>query len=138
MPRSGFTGISYPFRMNGVGGVAISTTSIDDPTHIAESIIQCLSTGYLERPMEGDKFYSNVDKFTFEVTEDYQLELLKNQIVEDIRRLEPRVSVSSSDVVVEKEVDAGGICTLYAYVTFKVLKYETSYTAKIRVGGSVV
>ena len=63
MPRSGFTGISYPFRLNGVGGVAISTTTEDDATHIAESIIQILGTGYLERPMEGDKFYSNVTRF---------------------------------------------------------------------------
>lgn len=138
MPRSGFTGISYPFRLNGVGGVAISTTSIDDPTHIAESLIQCLSTGYLERPMEGDKFYSNVDRYVFEVAEEAQLEALKNQIVEDIRRLEPRVSVKSSDVVVEKEVDSAGVCMIYAYITFRVLKYETSYTAKIRVGGSTV
>ena len=51
MAQSGFTGISYPFRVTNRGGCAMSTTSKTDPTHIAESIQQIFGTSYLERPM---------------------------------------------------------------------------------------
>ena len=54
MGQSGFKGISFPFRISNRGGVVMSTTSQNDPTHIAESIQQIFYTNHLERPMESD------------------------------------------------------------------------------------
>ena len=48
MPQSGYTGISYPFRINNRGGCVMSTTSRNDPTHIAESIQQIFVVFYYE------------------------------------------------------------------------------------------
>ena len=47
MPQSGFTGISYPFRISNRGGVVMSTTSRHDPSHISESIQQIFNTNFL-------------------------------------------------------------------------------------------
>ena len=60
MKQSGYTGISYPFRINNRGGCAMSTTDTNTPTHIAESIQQILNTDFLERPMEGADIYTSV------------------------------------------------------------------------------
>lgn len=132
MPQSGFTGISYPFRVNSRGGVSMSTTSATDPSHIAESITQIFGTSYLERPMESD-IYTTVTPMLFEVNDIALQQVLKNRMVNDLVRLEPRVSLTEEDIEFEVETEEG-IVSLYATIHFKVIQYNTTYTTKVRLG----
>lgn len=133
MPQSGYTGISYPFRVNNRGGVVTSTTSATDPTHIAESIQQIFKTNFLERPMEAD-IYSDVSELLFEPNNEALQELLRSDIIDAIERLEDRVEMDDSDVEFEVEIDDNGVEILYAYITYRIIKYNTSYTSKVEVG----
>lgn len=132
MPQSGFTGISYPFRVNSRGGISMSTTSATDPSHIAESIAQIFGTSYLERPMESD-IYTTVTPMLFEVNDIALQQVLKNRMVNDLARLEPRVSLTEEDIEFEVETEEG-IVSLYATIHFKVIQYNTTYTTKVRLG----
>lgn len=132
MPQSGYTGISYPFRISNRGGVVMSTTGRNDPTHIAESIQQILNTNYLERPMESE-VYTTVTSLLFEPNDISLQQVLKNRIVNDLRRLETRVECTEDDISFEVE-DKDGIELLYANVTYKIIKYNTYYVSKIKVG----
>jgi len=67
--QRGFTGISFPFRFDGRGGVATSTTSITDFSHIKESIMQIILTQVGERRMEPD-FGSEVRDHLFTMVDD--------------------------------------------------------------------
>lgn len=133
MPQSGFTGISYPFRISNRGGVVMSTTSRNDPTHIAESIQQIFNTNYLERPMESD-VYTTVTSLLFEPNDLTLQQVLKSRIVSDLERLEERIECDEEGIDFDVEVDDNGLEVLYAFITFKVIKYNTYYTSKIKVG----
>lgn len=132
MPISGFTGISYPFRVSNRGGCVMSTTSATDPTHIAESIQQIFNTSFLERPMEAE-IYTSVTSLLFEPNDETLQQVLKSRMVEDIERLEERVECDEDGIefVVEVEDD---VEFLYAYITYVITKYNTSYTSKVKVG----
>ena len=132
MPSEGFTGISYPFRINSQGGVVLSTTSSDDTTHIDESIRQILGTNYLERVMEPD-IYSSIEDYLFEPNSEHNQAMLKQQIVSDLERLEDRIEVSSSDIEIKSvSEDFGEV--LYVSITYLVTKYEAYYTTIVKVG----
>ena len=133
MPQSGFTGISYPFRVSNRGGVVMSTTSKNDPTHIAESIQQIFITNFLERPMESD-IYTSVTSLLFEPNDIALQQVLKSRIVADLERLETRVKCSEDNIECEVETDDNGIEYLYAYITYNITRYNTYYTSKIKVG----
>ena len=132
MPQSGFTGISYPFRISNRGGVVMSTTSQNDPTHIEESIQQIFNTNFLERPMEAD-IYSTISSLLFEPNDLTLQQVLKSRIVDDLERLEERIECDEDGIefVVEVENDEE---YLYALITYKILRYNTYYTSKIKVG----
>ena len=132
MPQSGFTGISYPFRISNRGGVVMSTTSRTDPTHIAESIQQIFNTNFLERPMESE-VYTRVTSLLFEPNDITLQQVLKARIVSDLERLEKRVKCEESDIefVVEEE---DGIPYLFANISYKIIKYNTYYSSKVKVG----
>lgn len=132
MPQSGFKGISYPFRISNRGGVVMSTTSKHDPTHIAESIQQIFNTNFLERPMESD-IYSNVTALLFEPNDVALQQVLKSRIVDDLDRLEERIECDEDSVEFEVEIE-DDVEYLYAYITYKIIKYNTYYTSKIKVG----
>ena len=132
MAISGYTGISFPFRVNSSGGVTMSTTSAYDPTHIEESIRQILTTGRLERPMESD-VYSSIEDFVFEPNDVSLQEIMKSIIVEDLERLDDRIELSEDGIEFEIYEDED-ISTLYVNLTYKILKYETYYTSKIKLG----
>ena len=133
MPKSGYTGISYPFRVNSRGGATMSTTSVNDPTHIVESIKQIFGSHYLERPMEGDEIFTNVATSLFEPNDETMHYVLKSYMVEDLKRLEERIEVDEEDIEFTVEIE-DNIEYLYATITFKVIRYNTFYTAKIKVG----
>ena len=132
MPNSGFTGISYPFRISSQGGVTISTTSLHDVSHINESIQQMLGTNHLERVMEAE-IYSNVQTSLFEPNDVSLQQVIKSQICEAIRRLEKRVELEENDIQLTVETTQEGEF-LFAEITYKVIKYQTYYTTKVKVG----
>lgn len=132
MPQSGFTGISYPFRVNNRGGVSMSTTSVTDPTHIAESIKQIFNTSFLERPMESD-IYTTVTSLLFEPNDEALQAVLKSRMVDDLERLEERVTCSEDDIEFTIEIE-DDVEFLYANLTYTIIKYNTSYTSKVKVG----
>ena len=133
LKTSGFTGISYPFRINSRGGVTMSTTSPTDPTHIKESIEQIFNTNFLERPMEGDRVYTSISMLLFEPDDIALQQVLKTKMVEDLRRLEKRIELDEEDIQFTVEVE-DGIDYLYAMITYKVIKYNTFYQSKVKVG----
>ena len=132
MSSSGFTGIGYPFRLNSQGGVVTTTTSKNDSSHIDDSIRQILSTNELERPMETE-IYSNIDQVLFEPNDEGVQAILRSIIVEDLERLEDRISVSEEniDFVVEEE---NGIEYLYVIITYTILKYNADFTSQFKLG----
>lgn len=134
MPQSGFTGISYPFRVSNRGGVVVTSTSATDPTHIAESLAQIFKTSFLERPMESE-IYSNISRLIFEPNDKALQELIRSEIIDDIERLEERVSVEGGGIDFSVETDDKGIDSLFVTITYKVLRYNTTYTSKIKIGG---
>lgn len=132
MPQSGFTGISYPFRVNNRGGVSMSTTSATDPTHIAESIRQIFNTSFLERPMESN-IYTTVTSLLFEPNDEALQAVLKSRMVDDLERLEERITCSEDDIEFTIEIE-DDVEFLYANLTYTIIKYNTSYTSKVKVG----
>lgn len=134
MPKSGYTGISYPFRITNRGGCAMSTTSRHDPTHIQESIQQIFNTHFLERPMEGGEVYSNISTLLFEPNDESLQAALRAYIVEDLTRLETRIECEEDGVEFIVDTDSNGAECLYANITYKIIKYNTYYTSKIKVG----
>ena len=132
MPKSGFRGISYPFRIGPQGGVVMSTTSATDPTHIVESLRQIFGTHYLQRVMEPD-IYSELIDVVSEPNDETLQAVAKSRIVDAIERLEDRVETSEDNIEFSVETNDRG-CFLFATITFKVIKYETWYTSKFEVG----
>ena len=116
MPQSGYTGISYPFRISNRGGCVMSTTSRNDPTHIAESIQQIFNTGFLERPMES-QVYTTVKSLLFEPNDISLQQVLRKRVVDDLDRLEERVECDEDGVEFEVE-EEGGVEYLYVNITY--------------------
>lgn len=132
MPQSGYTGISYPFRISNRGGVVMSTTSRTDPSHIAESIQQIFNTNFLERPMESE-IYTTITSLLFEPNDVALQSVLKSRIVDDLERLEERIECDEDGVEFEVEIE-DDVEFLYAIISYKIIKYNTYYTSKIKVG----
>lgn len=124
--QTGFRGISFPFRINGKGGVAMSSTSILDVPHIIEAIEQILLTRPRERRMEYH-FKSDLDIDIFESNDSSSRSLIEHQIREALSTLEDRIEVTHVDITSKEN-------KVYADITFKVLMYNTTYSSKIKVG----
>lgn len=132
MPQSGYTGISYPFRVSNRGGCVMSTTSRTNPTHIAESIQQIFNTNYLERPMESE-VHTTATALLFEPNDIALQQVLKTRIVNDLERLEERIECDEDGIEFKVEVE-DDVEFLYANITYKIIKYNTFFTSKIKVG----
>lgn len=126
MAERGFTGISFPFRIGVKGGVVTSTTSVMDVQHIIEAMTQILLTRPMERSMEYH-FKSDFDTSLFEPNDVSIRTLLSYQITEALRELEDRISVDKVTITSEDS-------SVIAVIQFKVLAYNTSHTASIKVG----
>lgn len=129
----GFTGISFPFRFDIRGGVAVSTTNADDFSHIKESIMQILGTMKGERHYEL-KFGSEVHKVLFSNIDDLgEQDYLKFLVKEAIKEHEPRVEVEDVTITpTELEVGYGAIVT----VNFLVKKYLSYDSVTVEMGGN--
>ena len=132
MSSSDFTGLGYPFRINSQGGVVVTTTNNNDSSHIDDSIRQILGTYELERPMETEIF-SNLDQALFEPNDEGVQAILRSIIVEDLERLEDRISLSEEDIDFVVEED-NGVEYLYAIITYKVIRYNSTFTSQFKLG----
>lgn len=130
----GYTGISYPFRVNQVGGISMSTTNDTDPKHIEESLEQLLKTQFLERAMEGGEIYTSLSSILFEPNNVALQQVLKTRIVNDIERLENRISLKENDIEFLVEVGDNGSNILYISLTYVVHRYNSQYTSRIKIG----
>ena len=124
--QTGFTGISFPFRINGKGGVTMSSTSVSDVPHIIEAIEQILLTKPRERRMEYH-FKSDLDTDIFEPNDSSAKNLIEHQIREALGNLEDRIEVVNVDISSEDN-------KVQADITFRVLMYNTTYSSRIKVG----
>ena len=124
--KSGFSGLSFPFRVSGTGGIEMSTTSVSDISHITEAIEQILLTRPRERKMEYH-FKSDLDTLLFEPNDESLKSLMVYHVEEALKELEDRIDVLDVDIISEDNI-------IYVIVTFRVLVYDTVYTKKIKVG----
>lgn len=124
--QTGFTGISFPFRINGKGGVTMSSTSVSDVPHIIEAIEQILLTKPRERRMEYH-FKSDLDTDIFEPNDSSAKNLIEHQIREALGNLEDRIEVVNVDISSKDN-------KIQADITFRVLMYNTTYSSRIKVG----
>lgn len=124
--QAGFTGISFPFRVNSKGGIAMSTTNISDVPHIVEAIEQILQTRPNERCMEY-QFKSDLDTDIFEPNDVSAHRLIEYQIRQALGVLEDRIEIVNVEVTSDNNF-------IMANITFRVLKYNTQYTKSIKVG----
>ena len=120
----GYNGISYPFRINSKGGVAMSKTSRSDSSHIRESIEQVFKTNFLERPMEGGDIYTSVSMLLFEPNNMALQSVLRARIVDDLTRLDDRIEIQDEGVVFTvRESDISN--EVYIQLTYRIKKFNT-------------
>ena len=124
--KNGFNGISFPFRISGIGGVQMSSTDVLDVPHIVEAMEQILLTRPYERKMEYH-FKSDLDTLIFDPNDISARNMVAYQIKQALSQLEDRIEVIN--VIVTSEGSS-----IYATITFRVLMYNTTYSKKIKVG----
>ena len=77
--------------------------------------------------------FSNLDQALFEPNDEGVQAILRSIIVEDLERLEDRISVSEEDIDFVVEED-NGIEYLYAIITYNVLRYNATFTSQFKLG----
>lgn len=133
MPKSGFKGISFPFRISPQGGVVMSTTSKTDAKHIVEGLKQLLQTDFLERPMEPE-IGANLGSTLFEPNDATLQTVIKNRIIQAVEEFDDRVSISEEDIEFFTEYEDEIMGYLFAEINFYIIQYETYYSDIIKVG----
>lgn len=128
MEISGYKGISFPFRLNGQGGLQMSSTTIVDTAHIEESIQQILRTPKKSRIMEPE-FGSQISTYLFDQNDTTTQRLIAYEIVEALTEWEPRIKVGYDDV---KLTSVGG--SIFAELTYTVVSYSLTKTMKLYIG----
>ena len=121
-----YTGISFPFRIGVKGGVVMSTTTAQEVPHIIESIQQIIGTKPFERVMEYH-IKSEVSTYIFDPNDESTRALIAYQCQKAIEECDDRVEVLSADVYGEDH-------TIYATISFRVKKYESTYSVNTKVG----
>lgn len=130
---NGFTGLSFPFRLNAKGGLKMSTTSPTDFSHIEESIKQILRTQIGERVMEL-YFGSLLSTHIFDIADESSNSLIKHEIVEVLKQFEPRIEVATDNIQISED-NSEEKNSLYITIHYKVIKYNKDTISTIRIGG---
>ena len=131
MNQVGFKGISFPFRFNGRGGVASSTTTPDDFSHIKEGLMQIIGTSIGERVCE-TTFGSEVRSFNFQNQDDpIEISRLKFYVEDAVKKWDSRVSVLN--VTVTPATEAGMEGVTYVDVDFYVSKYLKQDSVSVKI-----
>lgn len=133
MNNNGFTGVSFPFRLNARGGIKMSTTSPVDFSHIEESIHQILRTNIGERIMEL-QFGSMLSTHIFDTSDDSSSSLIKYEIVEALHQYEPRIEISTEDIEIVPDSSTEEN-KLYITIQYKVIKYNKDSITNVIIGG---
>ena len=127
----GYKGVSFPLQLNKRGGILLSDTTVEEPTHLTQAIEQLLNTQRFERIMEVTHF-CGLEQTIFE--DDLSAKtLIVDIIVEAITDLEPRVKVTEDDILLT--VTDNGI---RAEITYTVLDSGITKTVPIEIGGKVI
>jgi phage baseplate assembly protein W len=131
MAKTGFTGIAFPFRFSGRGGVAVSTTSADDFSHIKEGLMQVIGTAINERIFElgvGSEVYKAQFNNAWDESD---IAILKFYVQDAVKKWDNRVEVDNITVTpMDDEVQGTHI---HVEVDFTVKKYMKSDTVSIKV-----
>lgn len=98
---SGFTGLSFPFRVGSKGRVVLSTTTDVDLAHIKESITQILLTQKGERVNEPE-FGAGLKQMVFENFDETIVGVISYKIEEALSIWEPRIEVTNVHVISEE------------------------------------
>lgn len=128
MSKSGYTGLSFPFRLNNRGGIAMSTTTVTAPDHINESIAQILLTQLKERPMEL-AVGSDVHRAVFTPNDPVSHAVLRYNILDALTRLEPRISVTEDNILI-----VGVDNVIYVQINYVVKEYGNTYSQIFTIG----
>lgn len=128
MSKSGYTGLSFPFRLNNRGGIAMSTTTVTAPDHINESIAQILLTQLKERPMEL-AVGSDVHRSIFSPNDPVTHSILRYNILDALTRLEPRISVTEDNIFI-----VGIENIIYVQINYVVKEYGNTYSQIFTIG----
>mgnify|MGYP002515499105 CR=1 FL=1 len=126
--KVGFTGLSFPFRLNNRGGIAMSSTSVTAPDHINESIAQIILTRLKERPMEMS-VGSDCERAVFMPNDPATHAILRYNIVDALTRLEPRITVTEDSIAVAEYENV-----IYVQINYVVNEYGTTYSQVLSVG----
>lgn len=135
MSNQGFTGISFPIRLNNKGGLKMSTTSSLDTSHIEESIQQIMGTELGERVMEL-YFGSSVSSHVFDAKDDSSYSLIRHEIVETLKQFEPRIEVEELDIGLQDKEDRVTGNFLIITIRYKVLRYNSNHEMTVGIGGN--
>lgn len=134
--NDGYTGLSFPMRLNNKGGLKMSTTSPTDFSHIEESVNQILNTSIGERIVEL-YFGSRISTHVFDPTDESSYSLIKHEIVEALEKFEPRVEVTTTDIDLTDTLDEiTGKNFLHVTIHYNVIKYNRSGTVEVKIGGN--
>lgn len=110
-----YKGVSFPFRFNSRGGVAMSELTHSDFSRIRESIHQILFTHYMERVMNLD--FGTDRGMLFYPTDDItELSIIQYKITEAIEKFEDRVEVNSCEVFADTENEGTVIVSLDLHI----------------------
>lgn len=121
-----YTGIAFPFHIGVKGGIALSTTTVEEAQHIKESIQQIVRTRAMERVMEYH-IKCEVSTELFDSNNESTRALIAYECEQAIKECDERVEVLSVDIYGEDHI-------VYATITFRVKKYERTYSVNTKVG----
>lgn len=105
--------------------------SVNDVEAIGQSLLDLILTRPGERPFNPD-YGINADALLFELmTDGADLQLL-NEIIEKVRRYEPRVTLNTAQTNVEADPDNNefNISLIFEIVGFEGTKFEVSATIR--------
>lgn len=131
MAVQAITGIAFPFRFTGSGGVATSTTSQDEFTHLEEDIKQLLNTRLGERPFRptyGTELYTNV----FNPEDETTVALIESNIRDALALMSEVIEVLGIDLYTD-EGGSGDDGQVFADIDIYVKKFMASDTVTVSI-----
>ena len=127
--RKQIRGISFPFRINVRGGIAMSVTNTNTFTHTDEAIHQLLTTERGERLMEF-YLYSDLDTLIFEPNDETTKSLLEFEVKDTIQtHLSDTLEIDNIEVSQTKNL-------IFADITYHLINFGGNlHTTRVQIGG---
>lgn len=123
-----YKGISFPFRIDGRGGVANSELTYTQLERIKESIYQILLTYPGERVMEPE-FGCRLRDFIFENVMDATVKtMIRFEIERAITRWEPRIQINNIAISFIDDNDNGTKLVIDLFAIVIKYQLETNFT----------